>query len=598
MSTSGDVTKTEDYRTAWQDFPLTPTPQPPQLPQTEDQPKPARNQSGDTGKSSNGRSGRARIKFQSPEEQRRISRPQERADKNGIKLEVSPCSAVLAQGQAKIRAVDSKLNKLRDKITGIKTEILVGEDEMVKQGKNRIPGSSPDVGRSCREAVRKGSPRLTPKQISPRKTGATAIPTLKQPNTKSPTAPSKASLKYKKLAQTCNSSSPRKPSPANGKPGASSNVQRRRRDVSHFQEATAHPSRRKMSPIPAQVNSNVRAKIAVRQAPERRVRTKAPPKRSSPNRTQTNTDLQKPHALEDPVADYQDFADSHFCLCEYCLHRREQRAKAQDKRLPPHELNPENAGVQNNTGMNENSDCQCSDCQMEQRQSAKANNDTSEQDTADQSVMNTASLNCEDATYPVAPHTSPVSGHNDCRINARSRPGQCGDRFGDSRNRPAHSNSHRDSGSNCVIHPSRCTDHHQKASVYRDQNLGRYDGNPVYKDSWCQWEDADLPLIEPQNRVQDNFEMLHSVNHRLPPGSNKRHSRGDTLISRINRRPSINNDGHHNNHQRSDDDDYGREDCQVMMLTPAAECLGCQHGMGDFVRPTKEQQLHKMGMGE
>ena len=121
MSNSGDVTKTEDYRTAWQDFPLTPTPQQPSPPQTEDRPKLARNQSGDTGKSRSGRTGRARIKFKSPEEQRRISRPQGRADKNGIKLEVSPCSAVLTQGQAKIRAVDSKLSRLRDKITGIKT---------------------------------------------------------------------------------------------------------------------------------------------------------------------------------------------------------------------------------------------------------------------------------------------------------------------------------------------------------------------------------------------------------------------------------------------------------------------------------------------
>ena len=597
MSNSGDATKTEDYRTAWQDFPQTPTPQQPSPPQTEDQPKLARNQSGDTGKSRSGRTGRARIKFQSPEEQSRISRPEERADKNGMKLEVSPCRVVLAQGQAKIRAVDSKINKLRDKITGIKTEILVSKDETIKQGKSRIPRSSPDVGRSCREAVIKSSPRLTPKQISPRKTGATSSPTLKKPNTKSPTAPSKASLKYKKLAQTCNSSSPRKPSPANGKLGASSNVQRRR-EGSHFQDATAHPSRRRMSPTPAQVNSNVRAKVAVRQAPERRVRSKAPPKPSSPNRTQTNNDMQKPLSQEEPVADYQDFADSHFCLCNYCRHRREQRAKSQAKRLQPHDANPGNAGVQDNTGMNESEECQCSDCQLERRQGAKANNDTSEQDTADQSVMNTASLNCEDATYPVAPCTSPVSGHNDCRINASSRPGQCGDRLRDSSNQPAHSNSHQDSGSNCVIHPSRCADHHQKASVDLDQNLGRSDGNPVYKDSWCQWEDADLPLTEPRNRVQDNFEMLHSVNHQLPPRSNKRHSRGDTLISRINHRPGINNDGHRNYYQRSDDDDYGREDCRVMTMTSAAECLGCQHGMGDFVRPAKEQQLHKMGMGE
>ena len=92
--------------------------------------------------------------------------------------------------------------------------------------------------------------------------------------------------------------------------------------------------------------------------------------------------------------------------------------------------------------------------------------------------------------------------------------------------------------------------------------------------------------------------MLHSVNHQLPPRSNMRHSRGDTLINRINRRPGINNDGHRNYYQRSDDDDYGREDCQVMTMTAAAEFLGCQHGMGDFVRPAKEQKLHKIGKSE
>lgn len=126
---------------------------------------------------------------------------------------------------------------------------------------------------------------------------------------------------------------------------------------------------------------------------------------------------------------------------------------------------------------------------------------------------------------------------------------------------------------------------------------------PVYKDSWCQWEAEDLPSTQrPSYYETDDGEVYTEGD--VPQSRQSPRSRRDLFRSsrRSSGRPDMYQVSRSHREISRDyrdldaDNDYGKDDCQVMMLT--SDSPGHCHGMGDCVWQVKRPANQKLGRYE